>query len=197
MKNDLKEEKTVLLIKPDGVKRGLIGDVISRIEKRGLKIIALKMIMSSREQARKHYPGTDEWLIGMGNKTLENYEKYGKDPKKEMGTSDPLKIGKKIYEWNVDYLTSGPMVAMLISGVHAIDMVRKIVGHTLPSKADMGTIRGDFSVDSPALANSNKRALRNIVHASGNSEEAKNEIKHWFKEPEIHFYKRVEEDIMF
>lgn len=197
MKNDLKEERTVLLVKPDGVKRGLVGEILNRIEKRGLKIIALKMIAASAEQAKKHYPGTEEWLIGMGNKTLENYKKYGKDAIKEVGTDDPLKIGKKIYDWNVDYLTSGPMVAVLISGLHAIDMVRKIAGNTLPSKAEMGTIRGDFSVDSPALANVNKRAIKNIVHASGDPSEAKNEISHWFSEKEIHFYKRAEDEIMF
>lgn len=192
-----KEERTVLLVKPDGVKRGLIGDIIGRIEQRGLKVIALKMIMASREQVKKHYPGTDEWLKGMGEKTLENYRTYGKDPIKEVGTDDPLEIGKKVYQWLEDFMTSGPMVAMLISGLHAIDMIRKICGNTLPSKADMGTIRGDYSIDSPTLANLEKRAIRNIVHASGNSTEAAHEITHWFSEKEIHDYKRAEEDIMF
>lgn len=192
-----KEERTVLLIKPDGVKRGLIGEIVNRIEERGLKIIAIKMIIASQEQAKKHYPGTKEWLIGMGNKTLENYKEYKKDAKKEIGTNDPLKIGQKIYKWNVDFLCSGPMVAVLIQGIHAVDMIRKIVGHTLPSKAEMGTIRGDYSVDSPILANLGKRALHNVVHASGDEKEAKHEIKHWFKESEIHNYTRAEEDIMF
>ncbi|NQU77125.1 nucleoside-diphosphate kinase [Candidatus Falkowbacteria bacterium] len=192
-----KEEKTVLLVKPDGIKRGLIGDIIARIEQRGLKIIALKMLEVSKEKARGHYPGTEEWMIGMGNKTLENYETYGKDTKDEIGTDDPLEIGKMIYGWNVEYLTSGPMVAVLIKGLHAITMVRKICGHTLPSKADMGTIRGDYSVDSPTLANEQKRAIRNIVHASGDEDEAKHEIKYWFSEKEINDYDRAEEDIMF
>lgn len=192
-----KEEKTVLLVKPDGVKRGLVGDIISRVEQRGLKIIALKMLNANEEKARGHYPGTDEWLIGMGNKTLENYEKYGKDPMKEIGTDNPKKIGDEIYNWNVDYLTSGPMVAMLIKGLHAIDMVRKIVGHTLPAKADMGTFRGDYSVDSPTLANEGKRAIRNLVHASGDPSESEHEIKYWFKDDDICDYKRSDEDIMF
>jgi len=192
-----KEERTVLLIKPDGVKRGLIGDIIGRIEQRGLKVIALKMVMASKEQVKKHYPGTEEWLKGMGEKTLENYRTYGKDPIKEIGTDDPLEIGKKVYQWLEEFMTSGPMVAMLVSGLHAIDMIRKICGHTLPSKADMGTIRGDYSVDSPTLANLEKRAIRNVVHASGNPTEAAHEIAHWFSEKEIHDYKRAEEDIMF
>ena len=192
-----KEEKTVLLVKPDGVKRGLVGDIVSRIEQRGLKIIALKMLNVSSEKAHGHYLGTEPWLVGMGNKTLENYEKYSKDAVKELGTADPKKIGEMIHKWNVDYLTSGPMVAVLIKGLHAIDMVRKIVGNTLPSKADMGTFRGDYSVDSPTLANEDKRAIRNLVHASGDPDESAHEVKYWFDDKEICDYKRSDEDIMF
>jgi len=197
MASNLKEERTLLLIKPDGVKRGLIGDVINRIEKRGLKIIALKMVAPSREEIKKNYPGTDEWLMGLGNKTLDNYEKYGLDALKEMGTTDTKKMGLKILEWLLDYMTSGPVVAIMISGLHAVDMVRKIVGNTLPNKADMGTIRGDYSVDSSTLANAEKRAIKNVVHASGNVAEAEHELNLWFKKEDIHFYKRAEEDIMF
>lgn len=192
-----REEKTVVLVKPDGVKRGLIGEVMRRLESRGLKIIALKMITASREHAHSHYPNTEEWLRGMGNKTLENYKQYEKDPVKEIGTDDPLEIGKMVAQWNVDFLTSGPMVALVIQGIHAVDMVRKIVGKTVPAMAEMGTIRGDFSVDSPTLANVGKRALHNIVHASGDQSEAAHELAHWFHEEEIHEYKRAEEDIMF
>ena|SRR3989344_5515261 len=190
-------ERTVMLIKPDGVKRGLIGESIKRVEQRGLKIIAIKMVMVSEEQARKHYPGTEQWLRGMGQKTLETYAKYNKDPMKELGTADTLEIGKMIYDWNIELFMSGPVVAILISGIHAIDMVRKIVGKTIPAFAEMGTIRGDYSVDSPALANESKRAIRNIVHASGDSLEAVHEVSHWFTQKEIHDYARSEEDVMF
>lgn len=192
-----KEERTFMLVKPDGVKRGLVGECIRRIEQRGLKIIAFKMIQASKEHARAHYPGTDEWLKGMGEKTLESYVKYGKDPVKELGTFDSLEIGKIIYGWNTDFLISGPVMAMVISGIHAIDMVRKIVGKTIPAFAEMGTIRGDFSVDSPVLANESRRAIHNVVHASGDPDEAAHEIKHWFLPEEIHDYKRAEEDIMY
>lgn len=192
-----KEEKTVVLVKPDGVKRGLVGEVIRRFESRGLKIIALKMIVASREHAHSHYPNTEEWLRGMGEKTLSNYKQYGKDPIKEIGTDDTLKIGKKVAEWNVEFLTSGPMVAMVVQGIHAVDMVRKIVGKTIPAMAEMGTIRGDFSVDSPTLANVGKRAIHNVVHASGDQSEAAHELGHWFLAEEINEYKRAEEDIMF
>ena len=194
---EILSERTVMLIKPDGVKRGLIGECIRRVEQRGLKVIALKMVMAPEEQARKHYPGTDQWLEGMGNKTLETYAKYNKDPLKELGTADALQIGKMIYTWNVELFMSGPVVAILISGIHAIDMVRKIVGKTIPAFAEMGTIRGDYSVDSPALANERKRAMRNIVHASGDMVEASHEVSHWFTPQEIHDYVRSEEDVMF
>ena len=192
-----KEERTFMLIKPDGVKRGLIGECIKRVEQRGLKIIALKMILPSREHAHSHYSGEEEWLKGMGEKTLETYRKYDKDPIKELGTDDPLEIGKMIHNWLTDFITSGPVVAMVISGIHAIDMVRKIVGKTIPAFAEMGTIRGDFSVDSPVLANEGKRAIHNLVHASGDAKEAEHEISHWFAPEEIHDYKRAEEDTMF
>lgn len=191
------QERTVVLVKPDGVKRGIIGDIITRMERCGLKVIAMKMITATEEQAYKHYPQSEEWLKGMGNKTLEHYKKYNVNPIDELGTDDALEIGKMVSGWLVDFLTSGPVVAMVFQGIHAIDMVRKIVGNTLPSKADMGTIRGDYSVDSPTLANLGKRALHNVVHASGDPDEATHEIEHWFKSEEIHAYQRAEEDIMF
>lgn len=186
-----------MLVKPDGVKRGLVGECIHRLEQRGLKIIGLKLVQATEEHARKHYPGSEKWLRGMGEKTLETYAKYGKNLLEELGTDDTLKIGEMIYKWNTDFLTSGPVVAMVISGIHAIDMVRKIVGKTVPALAEMGTIRGDFSVDSPILANGGKRAIHNVVHASGDPEEAEHEIEHWFSPEEIRDYQRAEEEVMF
>jgi nucleoside-diphosphate kinase len=192
-----KEEKTVVLIKPDGVKRGLIGDITSRIEKRGLKIIALGMIWATKEQIDDHYPKDKEWIIRLGDKAKTTFDKYSLDIKKVTGTDNSEKLGKMVRGWLIDYLTSGPMLKMVVKGVHAIDMLRKLVGNTIPALAEMGTIRGDFSVDSPAVANKNKRAVHNIVHASENEKEAKHEIKFWFSPDEIHDYKRADDDIMF
>lgn len=191
------EERTVVLMKPDAVKRGLVGEAIARFEKAGLRLVALKMITLTPEFARGHYPGTDEWLAGMGNKTLENYEKYGIDADAELGTSDPLEIGHKIFDWIEDYMTSGPVVAMALQGNHAIDNVRMIVGNTMPVFAEPGTFRGDFSVDSPALANAQKRAIRNLIHASGDPEEAAHEIEYWFGPEDIQNYNRADEAVMF
>jgi len=192
-----KEEKTVLLIKPDGVKRGLIGEIISRIEKRGLKIIALQMFWATKEQIDGHYPKDEKWIRRLGEKTLENYKKYGIDPMKELGTEDPLEIGKQVRGWLLDFMTSGPIVKMVIKGIHAISMVRKIVGPSMPAQAEMGTIRGDFSVDDATAANRDKRAIHNLVHASETEEEARHELEFWFAPNEIYDYKRAEEDIMF
>ncbi len=192
-----KYEKTFVLIKPDGVKRGLIGEIIKRIEQRGLKIIALNMIQATLEQIDGHYPKDREWIKRLGEKTLETYKKYGYSAKKELGTEDAVEIGKIIRQWLLEFLSSGPIVKMIVEGIHAVDMVRKLVGKTIPAFAEMGTIRGDFSVDSPILANLGKRSIHNLVHASETPLEAEHEINFWFAPEEICEYKRAEEDIMF
>jgi len=196
---DIRKERTIVLVKPDGVKRGLIGEVISRFEKMGLKIVAIKMIWADKELASKHYPDSrTELMKAIGEKTLATYEKYGRDPKEEFGDLTAEDIGKMVNKWNIDFITSGPVVALVLEGVHAIDNVRAIAGNTLPVFATPGTIRGDYSIDSPALANIKGRAVRNIMHASGNTEEAKYEEQLWFREADIvDKYKRTDEDVMF
>ena len=189
----------MVIVKPDGVKRGLIGEIIKRIEQRGLKIIALKMIWPSKDEMDKHYPKDREWITNLGQNLIRAKDEYKIEMnlQKEYGTEDIHEIGKMVREWLVDFMVSGPMIKMIIQGIHAIKMVRKIVGHTIPSFAEMGTIRGDYSVDSPAVANPAKRAVHNLIHASGNTKEAEHEMDLWFSKDEIHEYKRAEEDIMF
>ena len=191
-----REEKTLLIIKPDGVKRGLVGEIISRIERRGLKIIALEMIQATKEQIDGHYPKDEKWLKRIGEKTLKNFASYNLDVK-SLGTSDPLEIGNLVRGWLLDYLTSGPVVKIVIKGIHAIAMVRKLVGRSMPSEAEMGTLRGDFSVDDATAANRDLRAIHNLVHASETIEEAEHEINFWFALDDICDYKRAEDDIMF
>ena len=191
------EEKTFLLVKPDGVKRGLIGRIISLIERRGLKIVGLQMIRPTRNQIDRHLPKDEKWIRRLGEKTLKNYKEYKIDAQKELGTEDTLEIGKKVREWLVNYLCSGPMVKIAIQGIHAIDMIRKLVGSSMPSEAEMGTIRGDFSVDDATAANRDKRAIHNIVHASETFEEASHELSFWFSVEDVYHYKRAEEDVMF
>jgi len=183
-------EKTVVLIKPDGVRKGIIGEVVHRLERVGLKIIAAKMVLVDKSHVGKHYADDEKCFKTVGEKTLENYNKYGLDPNENLGTKDPVEIGKMVREWNMDFLSSGPVFAILLEGPEAVMVVRKIAGSTFPADAAPGTIRGDYSLDSAYHSNLQKRTTRNVVHASGTKEEAEFERKLWFKEKEIYSYKR-------
>ena len=185
-----KEERTYVMIKPDGVRKGLIGEVIRRFEQRDLKIVAIEMFQPTEDLIHNHYPKDEAWITRLGEKTKSTYDKYGYDMIADFGTDDTSKIGPEIRKWLVDYMLSAPLVKMVIQGTHAVDVVRKIAGDTLPYRADMGTIRGDFSIDSPALANKEKRAVMNIIHCSETPEEAEHEIKHWFGAIKTFDYKR-------
>lgn len=190
-------EQTLVLIKFDGVARGLVGEITSRFEKTGLKIVAAKLTRVSEELAEKHYPANrEEFLKGMGNKTLENYAQMGADPVEKLGTDSPLEIGKMIRKWLIGYIQEGPVMAYVLQAPHAVELVRKLCGHTLPLIAPPGTIRGDFAFDSSFLANTAKRAIRNMMHASGTVEEARYEIPLWFKKEEILKYRRTDEEVM-
>ena len=191
-------ERTFIMVKPDGVQRGLVGDIITRFEKRGLKIVAMKMIKPGLEHIDEHYPKDETWIARLGQKGFTVFAEQGLKPEDVMGTSNQLEAGKQVREWLVDYLNSAPVVAMVIEGIHAIDMARKIAGPTLPSKAEIGTIRGDFSTDSPVAANLNKRAIKNVIHISENKEEAEHEMTHWFSAEEIFDdYNRADQDTMY
>lgn len=184
-------EQTLVVLKPDAVKRGLIGQIITRFENVGLTVVAVKLVTAKRELVEKHYPKDREELwVGIGNKTLDNYKAFDIDPKESLGTNDPEEIGKMVRVWLMDYIMEGPVLAVVLEGPHAVELVRKIAGHTLPLIAAPGTIRGDFSFDSSYLANSSKRPIKNLVHASGTKEEAEYEIPLWFSKEEIHVYKR-------
>jgi nucleoside-diphosphate kinase len=196
--NKIKFERTFCMIKPDGVMRGVIGDVIHRFEKVGLKIVAIKMLTPTKEMVKKHYPMSDAaWVERLGEKCLSGFDSLECDALEVLGTEDKQKLGLDVTEALVEYMTSGPVVAMVIEGMQAIDMVRKLCGHTLPFKADVGTIRGDYSVDSPSVANAERRSIHNIIHASENSAEATNEIKLWFGDDDIPSYGLTSEPVMY
>ena len=187
---NLKEEKTFVLVKPDAIQKGLIGEIIKRFEQRDLKVVALEMFKPTVEEIDNQYPKDETWIARLGTKTLSTYKKYNLNPIDDFGSDDPLILGKEIRKWLIDYMASAPLVKMVIQGVHVVDMVRKIAGPTLPYLADMGTLRGDFSNDSPAVANAEKRAVANLLHASETPEEAEHEIAHWFGDKIIYDYKR-------
>ena len=172
------------MIKPDGVERKLIGEIIKRIEESELKIVAMKMKKTTKEFAEKFYPSSEEWFKNVGTRAKEAFEKQGLDVKKYYGTDVPVKMGKVVKEWLVDFISSGPVVAMIVEGESAVDKIRKLCGHTFPDLADRGTIRGDFGKDTVEKANSEGRSIRNLVHSSGSREEAEREIDLWFKHTE-------------
>lgn len=187
-------EQTFVLIKPDGVKRGLVGELIQKFERMGLKIVAMKMVLPAEDLLTKHYRSNDsETLKRWGEKTLKTYTKYGKDAKKDLGTDDPLELGRMVRKWLFDYVTSGPVVAMILEGRHAVENVIALAGPTMPVQAASGTIRGDYSTDSAAYANDEKRGVMNLVHISASLEEANFEKTLWFKPFEIYDYKRADE----
>ena len=190
-------EQTLVLLKPDSLLRGLAGQILTRFENAGLKIVALKVVQPSREFIASHYPNTPDWIQGMGEKTLSNYKEQGKDPIKEVGVDDAMKIGEMIVQWNIEYLSMGPIVALVLEGGHAIQVVRKLVGSTLPLNAAPGTIRGDFSSASPTIANALRHSIHNMIHASSTTEEAEHEIAHWFGKDALVSYKRSDEGVLF
>ena len=185
-------EKTLVLIKPDGVQRALIGEIISRIERTGLKIIAMKMVHATKSQAGTHYADDEEWLVSVGEKALKAYEKRGEKPART-----PREQGMWIREMLMNYITMAPAVAIVIEGHGATAKVRALVGGTSPQEAPPGTIRGDYSIDSYMLGDHLERPVQNLIHASESPQEAEREIAVWFREDELHVFKRVDEDLAY
>lgn len=174
-------ERTLVLIKPDAFNRGLVGEIISRFERVGLSLEEMKIVNATTEIVGRHYPDNKDWVRSVGKKTVDVYKKYHLNIAGDLGANDTLEVGNLVRKWLIRQMTSGPIIAIILSGNHAIEVVRKIVGNTVPLFAELGTIRGDFSIDSPDLSIKEKRALQNLVHASSTIEEAKREISLWFK----------------
>lgn len=181
-------EQTLVLLKHDAVQRGIVGRIISRFEEAGLKIVALKMIWADEAKAKEHYPvGDEEWAKNLFEKTKKGYEKEGK----AMPYKNHKEHGAVIQKFLVEYLREGPIMAIVIEGPHAIELIRKMVGHTEPRQAAPGTIRGDLSsVESYVVADNKQRAVRNLIHASDTPQNAKREIATWFTQKEIYSYKK-------
>jgi nucleoside-diphosphate kinase len=157
-------ERTLVLLKPDAVQRGLMGRIISRFEDAGFKIVGAKMVWVTPEFAQRHYAAH---------------------------------VGKPFYPGLEKMITEGPVLAMVIEGLHAVDAVRKMVGPTEPRTAPPGTIRGDFAHHSYEWTDAKGKAIKNLIHASGNVKEATEEVALWFKEDELHTYKTVHEQHVF
>ncbi|MGM5481053.1 MAG: nucleoside-diphosphate kinase [Nanobdellota archaeon] len=181
------KEQTLVLLKPDAVQRGLVGEILNRFERCGMKLVAMKMVYASEANALEHYDMDDDWFKKVGERLKE---KQGSD-------KDPLEIGKDVQRQLATYIAHSPIVALVLESHNAVKHVRKLVGETSPEDSIPGTIRGDYSFDTYGLANMSNRPVMNIIHASGTVEEAKREIKVWFNDDEIHSWKRLDEDFLY
>jgi nucleoside-diphosphate kinase len=187
-----KKERTFVILKPDAIQRGLMGDIITRFEKVGLKMVALKMTMATEQQCWDHYNKDEAWFLKKGANIIKNREDLGMPVEKEA-----LEYGKDIIRALVKFMTAGPIVPMIFEGNQAMGIVKKIVGGTEPLTSEVGTIRGDYTLDSYELSSYDDRAVRNLIHCSDEVTEAEREIKIWFNESEILGYRLVSEGIMY
>jgi nucleoside-diphosphate kinase len=193
----LPTEQTFVMIKPDGVMRGLIGEIIHRFEMRGLRLVALQFVQPEREKFDKHYPTDPAWIQRLGEKGLKTFAEYNLDPVEYMGTADPTEIGQQVRKNLIDFMILSPVVQMVWEGLHAVSLGRKLIGSSFPLAADPGTIRGDFSHDTPTAANLEGRTIFNLVHASETPEEAQHEIDLWFTAEQFFSYDLAHHVIMF
>ncbi len=188
-----KTEQTLVLIKPDGIQRTLVGEIVGRLERVGLKLAGIKMKVPTQEHIETHYTIDPEWRRITGEKTIKGYKDKGLNPPSE----NPYEITDVILKNLKKYMTSGPVIAMVWQGAHAVELVRKLVGGTEPLRSDVGTIRGDYVLDSYQMADSDGRGIRNLIHASGTTKDAGKEINHWFDKKELVNYKLVQEKILY
>lgn len=183
-------EQTLVIFKPDLIQRGLVGSVISELENTGLKLMAAKMVKPNVDVIKKHYPGTKEWIEGMGKKTLASFKETGGDVKAQFGTDDPYELGQNIYDRLLKYWQEGPVIVSVWEGPHAVALVRKLRGHTIPFLAGTGTIHARYLYDASDHAANLDRAAKTFIHASGDVAEAKEEIKYWFGTNDFKEYRR-------
>lgn len=182
----LKSQRTLVLVKPDGVERHLAGEIIHRFERAGLKLVGLKLVWATPAIINRHYRDDAEYLISIGEKTIHGYEKLGIHVRET-----PLEIGRRVRQYLHRHLSISPVVAMVLQGTNAVLNVRQLVGSTDPLLADVGSIRGDLTIDTIQLADVERRGVRNLVHASGDPAEAEREIKIWFRPGELYEYRTV------
>lgn len=187
-----KKELSLVILKPDAIQRSLMGTIISRIENTGLKFVAMRLIVPRAEQCWKHYNKDEEWFLKKGTRVVEDRKAQNLPVEKEA-----IEYGKDIIQANVDFFTSGPVLAFIVEGNQSVAIVKKLVGGTEPTTSDVGTIRGDLTVDSYALSSIDNRAVRNLVHCSDSPEEAEREIPIWFEASDILKYRLVQEQILY
>ncbi len=187
------KERTLVIIKPDGIQRNLIGEIISRFERVGLKLIGMKMMHATEDLIKNHYTLDPGWFRSVGEKGIKGLLDKGIQPE----SLDPDVMAHAVLNRLIRYMTSGPIIAIVLQGAHAVKIVRKITGGTEPLTSDVGTIRGDYVLDSYKMSNDDDRAVRNLIHASGSEKEAEDEIRHWFKDEELMEYVLVNDEVLY
>ncbi len=174
-------ERSLILLKPDAVEKKLSGQILTMLEGIGT-IVAMKMVKPNRSHLEQHYAKENDWFEFVGKSTLEDYSKSRLDPVTVFGTTVPFEVGKAVWNRLIDFMDSGPVVALILEGDDIVKRTRKLVGHTIPAKAEPDTIRGKFGVDASLSEEEQKRSVKNLIHASGNLHEAEVEIQLWFPE---------------
>ena len=191
-----KKERTFVILKPDAIQRGLVGEIIQRFERIGLKLVGMKMHMADEANLWDHYSKDDAWFLKKGERIVENKKALGHTVDREA-----IEYGKDIIRAVVNYMRAGPVITMVIEGNNASAIVKRLVGGTEPATADTGTIRGDFSLDSYNLCDvDNSRGMRNLIHCTdpADGEGAQDrEIGIWFSDEEIVKYKLVTEAMLY
>jgi nucleoside-diphosphate kinase len=193
MSKEPQKERTLVILKPDVIQRQIVGEILTRFERKGFKIIGMKMVWPTEELMREHYIDEDEYHRSVGIKAVDNAKEKGED----VTGMDPVEIGRRIRNYNVEYLSCGPVLAFVLEGNSVIEGVRKLLGKTNPRLADVGTIRADYTPDSYFLADMQGRATRTIAHASDSVESAEREIPLWFKDDELYEYSTAIEHILY
>jgi nucleoside-diphosphate kinase len=186
------QERTFVILKPDTVQRSLMGEVVRRFERTGLKCTAMKMFMADEARLLAHYNKDDAWFLKKGTRTIEDLQAQGRPVEKEA-----IEYGKDIIRTIVRYMVAAPVVAMVWEGNEAVAVVTKLVGTTEPKTSDVGTIRGDFTVDSYSHSAYEDRSVRNLIHCSESPEEAEREIAIWLGDAEVMNYVTAQERIMY
>lgn len=191
----MSKERTFVILKPDTIQRSLVGEMISRFERAGLKIVGMKLLSLKQvpeEKLWEHYDKNDEWFTKKG----EGFVKSLTDAGQEI-TKEPIEYGKDIIRALVKYMQAGPVVMLVLQGNQAVAVTKKLVGETEPATSDVGTIRGDFTLDSFSLANVDDRAVRNLVHCSDNLGDASREVALWFGSDELVDYRLILEQMLY
>jgi nucleoside-diphosphate kinase len=186
-------ERTFVILKPDTIQRSLIGEITNRLERTGLKLVAAKMIRASEQMLTAHYGKDDTWYLEKGEKRVRLLKEAGKSVDEKRL---PIEYGKDIIRGVVRYMQASPIVAMVWEGNQAVAVVRKLVGTTDPTTSDVGTIRGDYQLDSYGLSDAEQRGIRNLIHCSDQPSEAQREIGIWFTSEELQDYRHINEAIL-